>query len=104
MCSGNTAPAITATTANNTCPATTVNLTTLANTGSVPSGSTLVWSLNNPPLSATDTLTTAQVSAVSVTDTYYAFYRSIAEACFSPADMVSVTIINCSGCGRHRCY
>ena len=96
---GNTAPAITATTANNACPATTVNLTTLANTGSVPSGSTLVWSLNNPPLSATDTLTTAQVSAVSVTDTYYAYYRSTAEACFSPADMVSVTIINCSGCG-----
>ena len=95
---GNTAPAITATTANNACPATTVNLTTLANTGSVPSGSTLVWSLNNPPLSATDTLTTAQVSAVSVTDTYYAFYRSITEACFSPADMVSVTIIDCNAC------
>ncbi|MEZ4910139.1 MAG: discoidin domain-containing protein [Saprospiraceae bacterium] len=91
-------PAITATTANNACPATTVNLITLANTGSVPSGSTLVWSLNNPPLSATDTLTTAQASAVSVTDTYYAFYRSIAEACFSPADMVSVTIIDCNAC------
>ncbi|MBK8888220.1 MAG: hypothetical protein IPN46_17460 [Saprospiraceae bacterium] len=47
-----------------------VNLTTLANTGSVLSGSTLAWSLNHPPLSITDTLTTAQVvSAVSVTDT-----------------------------------
>ncbi|MBK7226302.1 MAG: hypothetical protein IPH96_13195 [Saprospiraceae bacterium] len=86
---GSTPPAITTTSLTNTCPTPSVNLTTLTNTGSVPSGTTLVWSIHNPPTSANDTLTTAQAAAISASGTYYAFYRSAASSCFSPADSIT---------------
>ncbi|UFH51909.1 beta strand repeat-containing protein [Spirosoma sp. KNUC1025] len=87
-------PAITAATTTNSCPAATVNLTTLANIGSLPSGSTLVWSTHNPITGSNDTLTTAQASAVS-SGTYYAYYRKVATGCFSNADSVAVTTAAC---------
>ncbi|MGB3131307.1 MAG: DUF4347 domain-containing protein, partial [Saprospiraceae bacterium] len=92
---GTTAPAITATTLSNNCPSTTVDLTALANTGTVPNGATLIWSTHNPPTSANDTLTTAQASAVSTSGKYYALYRSTSTGCYSPADSVMVTIVPC---------
>jgi hypothetical protein len=45
-----TAPDITSSTHSNICPATTADLTTLTDAGTLPAGSTLVWSMNNPPL------------------------------------------------------
>ncbi len=96
---GLTPPAINATSLSNTCPDTIVNLTTLSNTGIVPAGTTLVWSLHNPPTSSSDTLTAAQVGAISTSATYYVYYRSFTDTCYSPADSVMVTINYCPVCG-----
>lgn len=91
---GTVAPAITPTTANNVCPSTTVNLTTLATTSTKPAGTTLVWSLKKTPTLATDTLTNAVT--VSASGKYYALFYDKASNCFSPADSVTVTITVCN--------
>ncbi|MDZ7897836.1 MAG: cadherin repeat domain-containing protein [Arcicella sp.] len=91
---GTTAPAITPTTATNTCPATTVDLSALANTGSKPAGTTLVWSTNKVPTSAADTLT--NLTTVSTAGKYYAMYFDKVGNCYSPADSVDVTITACN--------
>ncbi|MBL0190629.1 MAG: DUF4347 domain-containing protein [Saprospiraceae bacterium] len=92
---GTIAPAINATSVTNSCPTTTVNLTSLANTGTLPTGTTLVWSLNNPPTNINDTLTTAQVTSAATGVKYYAFYRDGLNNCFSPADSVLATLFTC---------
>jgi hypothetical protein len=92
---GSTAPVITVASVTNSCPSNTVNLTTLTNTGSIPAGSTLVWSLHNPPNSPSDTLTTAQASAYGTSGAVYAFYRSTTGGCYSPVDGVLVAINDC---------
>jgi hypothetical protein len=91
---GTTAPAITPTTASNSCPATTVDLSSLARTGSTPSGATLVWSLRKLPNNANDTLSNLLVGSGK----YYALFRDAAAGCFSTAaDSVTVTITGCTG-------
>jgi hypothetical protein len=84
---GSSAPVLSSTTLNNTCPATTVNLNTLI-TSSTPSGAALVWFTNSAHTgTAYATPTTAEAG------TYYPFYYDSANACYSPAGaMVTVTI------------
>ncbi|MBK8722688.1 MAG: hypothetical protein IPL95_10590 [Saprospiraceae bacterium] len=82
---GSTAPAITQTTANNTCPTTTVDLATMTNSGSLPSGTSLIWSSNNPPTAQGDTLSNLVVNASAM---FYAFYFDKVNNCYSPADSV----------------
>lgn len=78
---------------SNICPATTVNLD-LAHTGTIPSGTNLVWFNNN--LHSGTALTAAQIANAGA-GTYYAFYQSTTVAnCFSPAsNAVTVTINSC---------
>ncbi|MDZ7897835.1 MAG: hypothetical protein U5N85_07380 [Arcicella sp.] len=94
MVAGTTAPIITATTLTNTCPATTVDLSGLANTGTKPAGTSLVWSTHKVPTSAADTLT--NLTTVSTAGKYYALYFDKVAACYSPADSVDVTITACN--------
>ena len=89
---GTTAPAITATTLSNTCPSTTVSLAALANTGTKPAGTTLIWSTHNTPSVSGDTLTSLSVTAGK----YYAFYYDKVNNCYSPADSIVVTITTCT--------
>lgn len=89
---GATAPSVTPTTASNTCPATTINLTTLPQTVTVPTGTTVIWSTSRLPTTAADTLTTAQATAVSTAGKYYALFYDKVANCYSPADSVTVTI------------
>lgn len=91
---GTTAPAITATTISNTCPATTFSLASLANTGTKPTGTTLIWSTNKVPTSASDTLT--NLTTVSTAGKYYALYYDKANSCYSPADSVTATLTICA--------
>ncbi|MCA0234719.1 MAG: hypothetical protein LCH91_29985 [Bacteroidetes bacterium] len=91
---GSLPPVITATTAANTCPNVTVNLNALTNTGTVPSGTHLVWSTSKIPTSAGDTLTNA--TAVATAGKYYALYFDKNTGCFSfRADSVTVSINAC---------
>ena len=92
---GTTAPSVTPTTATNSCPSTTVDLTSLAISSSTPSGASLIWSTHKTPTSAADTLTTAQKTVVSTAGTYYALYFDATNACYSPADSVILTITSC---------
>ena len=92
---GTTAPALTSTTATNSCPIATVDLTSLAISSTTPSGASLIWSTHKTPTSAGDTLTTAQKTAVSTAGKYYAMYYDAANACYSPADSVDITITPC---------
>lgn len=94
---GTNAPIISATTLTNTCPTTTVDLSSLPNTGTKPSGTTLVWSTNKVPTSAGDTLT--NLTSVSTAGKYYAMYFDKAGDCYSPADSVTVTIATCPAVG-----
>ena len=92
---GTTAPAVTPTTATNSCPTTTVNLASLAISSTTPSGASLIWSTHKTPTSAADTLTTAQKTAVSTAGKYYALYYDATNACYSPADSVTITLTTC---------
>lgn len=92
---GTTAPAVTPTTASNSCPATTVDLTSLPISSTTPSGASLIWSTHKTPTSAADTLTTAQKTAVGTAGTYYALYYDATNACYSPADSVVLSITTC---------
>jgi hypothetical protein len=91
---GTTAPIITATTITNACPTTTFSLAGLANTGTKPVGTTLIWSTHKIPTSASDTLT--NLTTVSTAGKYYALYFDKANSCYSPADSVTATITSCS--------
>ncbi|MBB3842253.1 hypothetical protein FHS57_006284 [Runella defluvii] len=93
---GTTAPALTPTTATNSCPTATVNLASLPISSTTPSGASLIWSTHKTPTSAADTLTTAQKTAVSTAGRYYALYYDAANACYSPADSVDITITPCA--------
>jgi hypothetical protein len=88
---GTNAPIITSTTASNVCADTTVNLGGLANTGTKPEGTSLVWSTHNVPTSASDTLSNLTVGAGK----YYALYYDNVNNCYSPADSVEITINAC---------
>ncbi|MDZ7900146.1 MAG: Ig-like domain-containing protein [Arcicella sp.] len=91
---GTTAPDITPTTTTNTCPTTTVSLAGLANTGTKPVGTTLVWSTHKVPTSVGDTLT--NLTTVSTAGKYYALYFDKVSSCYSPADSVEVSFIVCN--------
>ena len=95
---GTTAPAITPTTATNVCPVTTVSLAALANTGTQPVGTTLIWSTHKVPTSVGDTLT--NLTTLATAGKYYALYFDKVNNCYSPADSVDVTI---GGCGVVSC-
>ena len=87
---GTAAPIITATTVSNVCPATSFSLAALANTGTKPAGTTLIWSTHKVPTSASDTLT--NLTTVSTAGKYYALYYDKVSNCYSPADSVNATI------------
>ncbi|MFP3591492.1 DUF6923 family protein [Chryseobacterium sp. SIMBA_038] len=88
---GTTGPKVTST-LNNTCPATSANLTT-AHTGTTPSGTSLVWYKNN---THTGTPLTATEVANATAGTYYAFYFDATNNCYSPVSYpVTVSILNC---------
>ena len=91
---GTTAPAITATTVTNTCPATTFSLASLANTGTKPAGTTLIWSTHKVPTSSSDTLT--NLTTVAMAGKYYALYYDKVANCYSPADSVTATLTICA--------
>jgi hypothetical protein len=91
---GTTAPNITPATATNTCPTTTVSLAGLANAGTKPAGTTLVWSTNKLLTSAGDTLT--NTTTVSTAGKYYALYFDKVNNCYSPADSVTVSFTTCT--------
>ena len=87
---GTAAPIITPTTVSNVCPATTFSLAALANTGTKPAGTTLIWSTHKVPTSSSDTLT--NLTTVSTAGKYYALYYDKVSNCYSPADSVTATI------------
>jgi hypothetical protein len=91
---GTTAPIITPTTVSNTCPATTFSLAGLANTGTKPTGTTLIWSTHKLPTSAGDTLT--NLTTVATAGKYYALYYDKVGNCYSPADSVTASITACT--------
>jgi hypothetical protein len=89
MCNS-TPPNVTPTIVYNGCNVATANLNSVAIASSPSSGYRLVWSKNNPPLNANDTLTTAQAGAISLNGKYYAFYTN--GNCFSQSDSVTVSL------------
>jgi Bacterial Ig domain/Bacterial cadherin-like domain len=91
---GTTVPDITPATATNTCPITTVSLAGLANAGTKPAGTTLIWSTHKLPTSAGDTLT--NTTTVSTAGKYYALYFDKVNNCYSPADSVTISFTTCS--------
>ena len=91
---GTTAPAITPTTVSNTCPTTTFSLAALANTGTQPAGTSLVWSTHKVPTSAADTLT--NLTTVATAGKYYALYYDKVNGCYSPADSVVASLVICA--------
>jgi hypothetical protein len=91
-------PAITKTTTTNTCPSSTVDLTLLANTATIPVGASFVWSTHNLPLSSSDYLSTTQAQSVTA-GKYYAYFRDNTTGCFSSADSIIVTITSCDADG-----
>ena len=75
----------------NSCPATTVNLTTHV-TGTPPSGTTVTWHTGTPATSANKVADASMVGA----GTYYAAYFDATNSCYSPTSMpVQVTINSC---------
>lgn len=84
---------------NYSCPATSVNLAT-AHTGTIPSGSTLVWYPNS---THTGTALTASEIANAVVGTYYAFYYDNTNNCYSPVSspvvITNLTTLDSDGDG-----
>ena len=87
---GTTAPSVSGTTLSNTCPATTVNLSSLV-TSTAPSGTSLEWFTDS-----THTGTAYATPTTAAAGTYYAFYYDAVNGCYSPADSVTVTINSCA--------
>ncbi len=74
---GTAAPALSATTISNTCPATTVNLTTIT-ASNLPSGTTLTWHTGTPATTAN------RITGTAVTaGTYYAAFFDATANCYS---------------------
>lgn len=90
---GTTAPNLSAGTASNLCPDTTVDLDALL-TDTVPTGATLVWSTDSD---ASDGLASIETSPTSTAGTYYAYFSDTLNQCFSPASMsVVATVMACN--------
>ena len=87
---GTVAPALSATSISNVCPATTANLTSIT-ASNKPSGTTLSWHTASPATTANE------ISGNMVAGgTYYAsFYDSVGN-CYSPTTAVTVTINGCA--------
>jgi hypothetical protein len=93
---GTTAPSLTATTKTNTCPTTTVDLTTITATNQ-PSGTTLTWHTATPATAA-NKITGTAVSA----GTYYAAFFDAGKNCYSGTNGSATTAVTatssaCSG-------
>jgi hypothetical protein len=90
-----TAPALSATSATNTCPSLTVNLSALF-TGTVPPGNTLVWYDNDtvPPTGSAVT----NPAAATTGPTYYAFYKDDTNSCFASAPSAGVATTPSPAC------
>lgn len=74
------------------CPAGTANLNTQAHTGTIPSGSTLLWFKD-----AAHTNPVSDPTAVGA-GTYYGFYYNSTSNCYSPAsEAVGVVVFVCTG-------
>jgi uncharacterized repeat protein (TIGR01451 family) len=87
---GTAAPALTVTTASNTCPATTVNLSALT-ASNKPAGTVLMWH-SVSPVSYTNRV--ADSTAVATAGTYYASFYDAASQCFSTATTAVIVTIN----------
>ncbi|WP_307140658.1 hypothetical protein [Siphonobacter sp. SORGH_AS_1065] len=77
---GSTAPSLNGTSVTNSCPTTTVNLSSLY-TGTPPSGTSLVW-FNNSNHTGT---AVSNPAAAPTGQTYYAFFYDNISDCYSPA-------------------
>ncbi|WP_170069472.1 Ig-like domain-containing protein [Spirosoma pollinicola] len=87
---GTTAPILSASTKANTCPATTVDLSTLT-ASNTPANTALAWFTAPTATSANAVSNPASVAA----GTYYAaFYDSVSK-CYSPTTAVTATLKNC---------
>jgi hypothetical protein len=75
---GTTAPALTVTTKSNTCPATTINLSTITATN-LPAGAILQWHTATPVSAANKVPDSSNVAA----GTYYAVFYDVANNCYS---------------------
>ncbi|MFN3489046.1 MAG: hypothetical protein ACK4YV_07920 [Emticicia sp.] len=90
---GTTAPTLSATTKSNTCPATTVNLTTIT-ASNLPANTTLTWHSGTP---ATTANKVANSAAITTAGTYYAAFFDGTNACYSTATTaVTATLSNCN--------
>lgn len=94
---GTTAPILSATTKANTCPATTVNLTTIT-ASNVPSGTTLTWHTGTPATTANKVTGTAVAAG-----TYYAAFFDATNNCYSgtagsATTAVTATVNSCGAC------
>jgi hypothetical protein len=94
---GTTAPPLSATTINNTCPTSSVDLDALHTAGYVPNGTTLVWSTDNDSSDGLSS-TVATPTAVTVAGTYYAYYYHAVDMCYSPvsAGVVFTSTVCCN--------
>lgn len=75
----------------NICPSASVNLND-AHTGTIPSGTSLVWYTNNTHTGTA--LTGTQVTQVTSNGTYYAFYYDSVNKCYSPSSIAVNVIVN----------
>jgi gliding motility-associated-like protein len=92
---GTAAPTLSSNTVSPVCPSATANLNGV-HSGTVPNGSTLIWSTDNNPSDGLSS-TVASPTAVSVAGTYYAYYNDANFPCISPASAgVVVSFPNCA--------
>ncbi|MFN3489792.1 MAG: hypothetical protein ACK4YV_11695, partial [Emticicia sp.] len=90
---GTTAPTLSATTKANTCPATTVDLTTITASNN-PANTTLTWHTGTPA-TATNKITGTAVLA----GTYYAAIFDGTNLCYSPTTTVTASVTGCCNVG-----
>ncbi|WP_143092682.1 Ig-like domain-containing protein, partial [Arsenicibacter rosenii] len=95
-CSATVAPALSATTKQNICPATTIDLSTITASNS-PGGTTLSWHSATPATAANKL---SSVTAL-VAGTYYAAFQGTnsGTACYGPTTAVNATSTTCNGGG-----
>ena len=85
------APPLSTTTFTNVCPTATANLDSL-HTGSIPVGTSLVWSTDNI---SGDGLSSTESSPTSNSGTYYAYYYDAVNDCYSPSTTLTVNVVSC---------
>ncbi len=90
---GPTAPALSATTLGNVCPATTANLATIT-ASNLPVGTNMSWHSSATP---DNTNIITSVNSVPAGTYYAAFFDDLANS-YSPATAVTVTIATCATC------